>query len=91
MADDQNQILTALAQMMTKVDQRFDQITAHVDETHNDAMTKMDAVYKEVLDMRQEQAMHTGAHQRVDETIDEHDRRIKRLESPTSVAHSIQK
>jgi CII-binding regulator of phage lambda lysogenization HflD len=58
MVDKQNQVLTALTQMMTKVGQRFDQITTHVDNTRSDVMTKMDAVYKEVLAMRQRQIAH---------------------------------
>lgn len=35
-----------------------------------DVMTKLDAVYKEVLDMRQEQDIHVQNHRDIDERFD---------------------
>ncbi len=35
-----------------------------------EVMTKLDAVYKEVVDMRQEQDMHVQKHRDIDERLD---------------------
>ncbi len=52
---------------------------------------KLDIVIGELQTVRQEQAMHTGSHQRVDETLESHDKRIKKLESSPIVAHTLKK
>lgn len=52
------------------------------DKKFDDVMTKMDAVYKEVKDMRQEQVMHLrGAHDRIQGEIDSTKSRLKKVES----------
>ena len=55
----------------------------------NRVLTAVDKVLKEVLDVRVEQVAHTGSHMRVDETLAGHDKRIKKLESPSAVAYQI--
>jgi hypothetical protein len=57
----------------------------------SDVMTKMDEVHKEVLTVRQEQAMHSGSHERMDEKLKDHEGRLKDLESPVTTAHDLKR
>lgn len=81
MADDQK-ILSAIGQMMVKVDQRFEQIQTNFDTIRDDVFTKMDEVYKEVVAMRQEQASHQAQH-------DEVNSRLDKIEKIPSIAHEL--
>lgn len=57
----------------------------------NGVYDKMDAVYKEVLAVRDEQTAHAGSHERVDEELKNHATRLKNLESPPASLHRIKK
>ena len=52
---------------------------------------KMDAVYKEVLTFRDEEVMHQGGQDRIQEQVDDHENRIKKLERPPVTVHRIRK
>ncbi len=80
--NDDSKVIATLGQMMAKVDQRYDQIIAHVDLKHNDAMTKMDAVYKEVLTVRQEQSIHQTHHEDINDRLDA-------IEAVPAVGHDL--
>ena len=84
-------LLEAFTKEVWRLDKKIDLYRAEIVEFKNGVYDKMDEVYKEVLDMRTEQAMHTGSHQRIDDELAEHDKRIKKLESSPAVAHSVKK
>ena len=48
----------------------------------SDILDGVDRVYKEVVAMRQEQKVHQSQHKRIDETLGDHEGRLKTLETP---------
>lgn len=48
-------------------------------------------VLGEVKAMREEQAAHNQQHEDTDQRLDNHERRLKKLESPSLVAHQIKR
>jgi hypothetical protein len=50
---------------------------------------KLDNIIGELQAVRQEQAAHTASHERVDETLREHDQRLTELESHQLPAHDV--
>ncbi|MBI2011526.1 hypothetical protein HYS91_02040 [Candidatus Daviesbacteria bacterium] len=59
-------------------------------EVGNKILNAVDSVLGEVKAMREEQVMHVGSHQRIDEKLAEHDKRLKNLEV-TTTTHSLKK
>lgn len=47
--------------------------------------------YKEVLDMRTEQSAISGRFDKNEETLEDHGKRIKKLESSPAIAHKVKK
>ncbi|EKD91548.1 MAG: hypothetical protein ACD_30C00002G0045 [uncultured bacterium] len=76
-----NKLVKLLDQQYVRFSSRIDKLEQKVVSRNDDVFNKMDAVYKEVLDVRQEQIMHTGSHMRIDEDLEENKRKIKKLES----------
>lgn len=69
-----------------------EKLDSHRDEVvsfKNGVYDRLDAIYKEVVSVRVEQAAHAGAHDRIDETLEDHNKRIKKLESPPVTTHSV--
>jgi len=64
---------------------RVSQMEEHMTNLANKTYERMDAVFKEVVDMRVEQAAHIGSHDRVDEKLEVHGEQLKRLESKSAV------
>lgn len=51
----------------------------------------VESVYTEVKNVRLEQSMHVGMHQRVDEEVNSLKKRVSKLEGSPAVLHSIKK
>jgi hypothetical protein len=66
----------------------FDKLNKRVDslETYvkGPIFTNLDKTYKEVLDMRTEQAAHQSQHDRVE-------KKLKKLEGPSATAHQLKR
>ena len=60
-------------------------------EDFRKVMGLVESVYTEVKKMREEQSAHFNEHRRINDELETHDKRIKRLERPTSVSHRIKK
>ena len=45
-------------------------------------LNAVDAVMKEVVAMREEQTVHFHQHEQINETLENHEQRIKKLETP---------
>lgn len=45
-------------------------------------LTKLDSVYKEIKDVREEQTVHTAQHERTDEEISSIKKRLTKIELP---------
>ncbi len=86
-----NNLVETFVKEVLRLDKKIDTYREEVVEFKSGVYDKMDKVYKEVLDMRTEQTMHTGFHQRLDESLEDHEGRIQKLESPTATAHSIRR
>ena len=65
--------------------QTVDRLEEKVDQTADNILTRVDGVFKEVLAMRQEQVAHFGSHVRADETLENYEQRIKKLETKRAV------
>lgn len=50
-------------------------------EQLNSAIDKLDAVYRELKDFRQEQEVHVYQHERIDSDLDENKKRLEKLEA----------
>lgn len=50
----------------------------------NEILESLEKVYQELVGMRQEFILHHGQHVRTDETLEDHEGRIKKLESLTA-------
>lgn len=76
--DDLNQFATKddLKEFMTR-----NEMLDHLTEFRSDILSHVDAVYKELLAKRDEQVMHQAAHLRMQDTIENHQERIEKLES----------
>lgn len=48
----------------------------------NKVLTKLDSVFKEVRDMRDEQTVHSAKHERIDEEISSIKKSLTKVESP---------
>lgn len=66
---------------------KIDSYKAEIDKFKDKVYDRMDAVFKEVLAVRQEQAVHAGSHERINDELDDHENRLKKLESPSMPAH----
>lgn len=80
-----NKLVELLTQQYNNFAEAVNDLRERLDKRNDDVFTKMDAVYKEVLIMRQEQAAHIGSHTRVDEQLGDHEKRMKKLESKRAV------
>lgn len=76
-----NKLIQMLSEQYNNFTKAITDLRQRLDARNDDVFTKMDAVYKEVLDMRTEQAAHTDSHARVDEQLEDHKQRLKKLES----------
>lgn len=68
-----------LVKLNAKLDEQNEKFVTK--EDNHRVLNLVDEVLGEVKAMRQEQAMHTGSHQRMDEELDSYDKRIKKLEN----------
>lgn len=75
-----------LEQFVTKSD-----LEGEIDSLKSSVFTRMDAVYKEVVDMRQEQSAHFQQHEDNEETLKNHESRLHKIESLPLIAHQIKK
>ncbi len=50
----------------------------------DDILEHLDKIYKEVLANRDERVMHQGSHLRMQEVLDNHEKKIKKLETAFS-------
>ncbi len=55
----------------TEADEDLRRLEDKFDLRFNDVLDKLDAVYKELKDMRQEQDMHVQKHRDIDEKLDQ--------------------
>lgn len=87
--DDQtfNKIAKLLNNQYDQFNQRVNKLEKYITSLANKTYDRMDAVYKEVVAMRQEQSMHVGSHDRIDEELENHQESLKKLESPSTPGH----
>jgi N-acetyl-beta-hexosaminidase len=73
-----------LAKLLTlqydQFNNRVGELEKNMTNVSNKTYDRMDAVYKEVLAMRQEQSIHTGSHETINKELEDHEKRIKKLE-----------
>lgn len=86
-----NKIIQLMNHQFDELVKRIDGYKNEIDKFKDKVYDRMDAVYKEVVSMRLEQSMHTGSHERINDDLEDHDRRLKKLESPNVTAHQMQK
>lgn len=89
---DVEKILTAfLPVFATKEDLREfkEELKDEIQDLKSDVYTKMDAVHGEVIAMRQEQSILNNRQSELEEKVELHDTRIKKLERPQVVAEDI--
>lgn len=84
-------LIRLVNQRYDELSQKIDSYKDEIDKFKDKVYDRMDAVYKEVLSIRQEQAAHAGGHQRINDNLDDHEKRLKKLESPSITAHQIHK
>lgn len=76
-------------QQYGELSKKIDSYKAEIDKFKDKVYDRMDAVYKEVLAVRLEQSVHTGSHERIDDDLENHEKRLKKIESPSITAHQI--
>lgn len=76
-------IVTFLREI-NRLDEKIDLYRNEIDSFKDDLMTKIDAVYKEVLDMRQEQIVHFEQHSKINDRLDV-------VEAIPAVAHELKR
>lgn len=58
------------------------EFTEVVAKFKDEVMTKLDQLVGDIQDKREEQILHQGQHDEMQETLDSYDKRIKKLEHP---------
>lgn len=89
-----NQISKLTDFAMEKFENMADKIEGYrseIVEFKDGVYDKMDAVYKEVLAFRDEEVMHQAGQVRLQDSVDDHEKRIHKLEKPHITAHQINK
>lgn len=81
MDDKQLQVLIG---MFNQITSKIDHLEEIVSKRNDDVFTKMDAVYGEVISVRQEQVAHQLSHNRIDEVIED-------IKSVPVIAHELRK
>jgi len=64
-----------------KLDDFREEIKQQLTEFRSKILDAVDTVLKEVLAMREEQTLHFHQHERIDETLEDHEERIKEIET----------
>lgn len=80
-----------MLQQFEKVDDRFNEMQQQMVEFKDGVYNKMDAVYKEVLAFRDEEVMHKAGQVRLQDSVDDHEKRIRKLEKPHITPHRIRR
>ena len=80
-----------MLEQFEKIQKQFTEMNEHIVEFKNGTYDKMDAVYKEVLAFRGEEVMHQAGQVRLQDSVDDHEKRIRKLEKPHATAHQIKK
>lgn len=62
----------------------FEKFDGQMVEFRNDILDHVDAVYKELKDMREEQSIYVHSQMRQDEKLENHEKRIKKLETAST-------
>ena len=82
---------TAVAKLVNDLYDRFskrvDELQAYITKLADKTYDRTDAVFKEVLAVRQEQSVHAGAHERINDELEDHEERLKKQESHIMSAH----
>lgn len=65
-------------------EQDLEKLEERLSEKHHEVLNKLDAVFGEVKEMRQEQSVHRQEH-------DDIDKRLDKIESVPAVAHELKK
>ncbi len=86
-----DKLFKLLNQQYEDIVRKIDSYKAEIDQFKNKVYDRMDVVYKEVVNVRLEQSMHTGNHMRISDELKDHEKRIEKLESPSVTAHQIHK
>lgn len=63
------------------VNKKIDKLEEKVDQSTDNVLTRVDGVFKELVTIRQELVMHSGGQRRNGETLEDHEKRIKKLET----------
>lgn len=63
-----------------KVDQKVERVENKVEESERNILDSNEKIVTELKTIRQEQVANVGAHDRIQENIDDHNFRIKKLE-----------
>lgn len=75
-----------MSQLATKEDLRTlkEEVSEMLTAFRSNILSHLDKVYKEVLAFRQEETIHTYAHTRQDEKLEDHEKRIGKIETSST-------
>lgn len=72
-----------LGQELTRFKEEFrEELEKKLTDFRDKILNAVDAVMKEVVAMREEQTIHFHQHEQINEKLDDHEQRIKKLEPP---------
>lgn len=86
-----DKIIDYMVKQFGEVRKELHQVREEAAEFRSEIWGHIDSVYKEVLTVRQEQAAHTGSHIRISDSVEDHEKRLKKLESSVLTTHTIKK
>ena len=82
-----DRLFKLINQQYEELSKKIDSYKAEIDKFKDKVYDRMDAVFKEVLAVRQEQSVHAGAHERINDELEDHEERLKKQESHSMPAH----